>query len=235
MEKMNKKWNKAWMKSMLPCVVAILMLVGVTGCFKSKSGINYSTAEIEETTKATAAVTGQSTPARLNVSPAKIEEASIATSAAIGQIAPSFVLLDQDEKPVRSLSLRGSWVVLYFYPKDDTPGCACEATEFTELLTEFRQMNAKVYGINQDTLESHRMFRKKYGLELDLLSDPTANTMRSYGAYVDSKFGVVDAPRVIRTTFLIDPKGRVRSHWPEVIPEGHAERVKNKLKQLQAS
>ncbi len=113
-------------------------------------------------------------------------------------------------------------------------GCSCEATEFTELLSQFREMNAQVLGINQDTLESHRMFRRKYALELDLLSDPQAATMRSYGAYVNAQFGAVSSPRVIRTTFLIDPNGRVQFHWPEVIPQGHAKRVKDKLTQLQA-
>jgi peroxiredoxin Q/BCP len=95
-------------------------------------------------------------------------------------------------------------------------------------------MNARVHGISQDSVESHRRFREKYALELDLLSDPEGTTMRQFGALVKTQFAGVTSERVVRCTYLIDPTGYVRFHWPEVIPRGHAERVKNKLAELKS-
>jgi peroxiredoxin Q/BCP len=148
-------------------------------------------------------------------------------------VAPPFTLLNQDGRTVDLQSLRGSWVVLYFFPEGDTPSCACHATAFTQLLTEFRSMNAKVLGINQGTPENHRLFREKYALELDLLSDPERDTMRSYGAYMDFNSGGLNVPAVLRTTFLIDPHGRIRCYWVDIMAEGHIEQVKNRLELLQ--
>jgi peroxiredoxin Q/BCP len=130
--------------------------------------------------------------------------------------------------------LRGQWVVLYFYPQDDTPGCTCEATEFTSLLAKFRQMNAQVYGISADSSASHKLFITYYNLGLNLLSDPDHAVMKRYGAWVEAALGDKAYERVIRSTLIIDPKGIVRYHWPEVIPQGHADRVRQRLEQLQA-
>jgi len=164
---------------------------------------------------------------------AAMEEAAAAHSPAVGRPAPAFRLPDQEDRPVRLKDLRGRWVVLYFYPKNDTPGCICEATEFTELLFRFQDMNASVYGISEDSTESHRAFIKKFALGMDLLSDPDHAVMKEYGAWVEAKVGDKSYQRVIRSTFLIGPDGTIRHHWPEVIPKGHAERVRRKLSELQ--
>ncbi len=152
------------------------------------------------------------------------EEAASSRSQFAGNPAPDFTLKDQDGRTVSLNGLRGQWVVLYFYPKDDTPGCTCEATEFTALLTRFRDMNARVYGISEDTPASHKVFIEHYNLGLDLLSDPDHAVMKRYGAWAETALGDKPFGRVIRTSLIIDPKGIIRYHWPEVIPQGHAER-----------
>lgn len=162
------------------------------------------------------------------------EEAASARSPIIGSPAPDFTLEDQNGNAVTLSGLRGQWLVLYFYPKDDTPGCTCEATEFTKLLGQLRQMKAKVYGISADSPRSHALFIGHYRLGLDLLSDPDHKVMTRYGAWVTASLGDKPYERVIRSTLIIDPEGTIRYHWPEVIPQGHAERVRQKLAQLQA-
>ena len=166
--------------------------------------------------------------------PAKMEAAASASSPIVNKPAPTYTLSNQNDQPVNLAGLRGQWVVLYFYPKDDTPGCACQANEFTQLLTEFRKHNAAIYGVSADSPESHRQFIEKYSLKIDLLSDPDHKVMEAYGAWVQAHLGSEGYGRVIRSTVVIDPQGVIRHHWPEVIPEGHAERVREKLIQLQA-
>ena len=163
--------------------------------------------------------------------PAKMEQAASQTPMTK---APHFTLMDQNDKWVTLSGLRDKWVVLYFYPADDTPGCACQATEFTELLTDFDKMSAHVYGVSPDDPATHRKFIEKYKIRINLLSDPDHKMMRQYGAWVDSYLGEKKTGRVIRSTMIIDPDGIIRYHWTEVIPEGHATRVKEKLKELQA-
>jgi len=160
------------------------------------------------------------------------EAAASARSTAIGKRAPTFALPDENERMVSLDSLRGEWVVLYFYPADDTPGCTCQATEFTSLIKSFRRSNARVYGVSGDTPLVHQMFIAKYGLQIPLLSDPQRTVMREYGAWVDIPEGLLAPGRVIRSTFLINPDGIIAWHWPEVIPQGHAERVMQKLKAM---
>lgn len=171
--------------------------------------------------------------AKPEFSAAATEDAASATSPAVGEPAPQFTLPDQDDETVRLKDHRGRWVVLYFYPKDDTPGCICEATEFTELLFRFKDMNAVVYGVSEDTSESHRRFIDKFALGMNLLSDPDHEVMRSYGAWAATTIGGKPFERVIRSTVLVGPDGLIRHHWPEVIPKGHAERVRKRLAELQ--
>ncbi len=151
-----------------------------------------------------------------------------------GKSAPAFTLPDKNGDKVRLADLRGQHVVVYFYPKDDTPGCACEATEFTELLWQYNGMGAAVLGMSPDSPADHRKFIKKYGLQLTLLSDPDRSVMSQYGAWVQTTIGGVQKGRVVRSTFLIDPDGKIGWHWPEVLPKGHAARVRNKLEELRA-
>lgn len=151
----------------------------------------------------------------------------------IGDEAPNFMLPDQNEKIVRLEDYKGQWVVIYFYPKDDTPGCTCQATEFTGLIEQFEGMNAVVLGISHDAPESHLAFSKKYEIKIPLLSDLQHSVMEQYSAWhtiywKDKKIG-----RIMRTTVLIDPQGNIAYYWPEVIPTGHAKRVQEKLVELQ--
>jgi peroxiredoxin Q/BCP len=163
---------------------------------------------------------------------ATMEAAASRSSRAIGMSAPQFAARDQDGRTARLRDLSGRWLVLYFYPRDDTPGCVCEATEFTDLLWKFHALDAEVWGVSPDTVADHRRFRKKYALQIRLLSDPDHTVMRRYGAWVDTTIGARRSGRVVRSTFLIDPGGKVAHHWPEVIPQGHADRVAQKLAQL---
>ena len=150
----------------------------------------------------------------------------------IGQPAPEFVLPDHDGRPVGLADLRGRWVVLYFYPSDDTPGCTREATEFTGLLGEFEAVDATVLGVSADAPLSHRFFRAKHDLHITLLSDMKRDVMRRYGAWREARWRDQSVGRTMRSTFLIDPGGRVAWRWDHVIPGGHAEEVRRKLEQL---
>jgi thioredoxin-dependent peroxiredoxin len=164
-----------------------------------------------------------------------MEQAASQTSPVVGRRAPDFTLPDQDDREVKLSGLNGKWVVLYFYPKDDTPGCSCQATEFTALLGQFSDMGAVVLGVSPDSPEMHRKFIEKYSLTLTLLSDPRKEVMRKYGAWVSSSLGAETYERVIRCTYLVDPRGAIRKHWPEVIPQGHAERVREELRRIKAA
>jgi peroxiredoxin Q/BCP len=150
----------------------------------------------------------------------------------VGAAAPAFTLQDQDGVAVSLADLRGQWVVLYFYPKDDTPGCTTEACEFTEGIEAFRGLDAEVLGCSADSPEKHRKFIAKYGLAVRLLSDPDHAVMERYGAWGEKSMYGRTTMGVIRSTVLIDPGGRVAAHWPKVKAAGHAAKVKEKLEEL---
>ena len=150
----------------------------------------------------------------------------------VGAKAPEFNLPDQDGVPVSLSSLRGSWVVLYFYPKDDTPGCTTEACEFTEGIEVFRGLDAVVLGCSADSPETHRTFIAKYDLAVRLLSDRDHKMMEAYGAWGEKSMYGRTTMGVIRSTVLIDPDGRIAFHWPKVKAAGHAEKVREKLAEL---
>ncbi|MEW6336843.1 MAG: peroxiredoxin [Acidobacteriota bacterium] len=153
----------------------------------------------------------------------------------IGAKAPAFTLLDQDEKKVSLASLAGRWAVLYFYPKDDTPGCTTEACEFTDGLAAFEGLDAAVLGCSPDAPASHRKFIAKHDLKVRLLSDPDHSAMAAYGAWGEKSMYGKRVTGVIRSTVLIDPQGRVAHHWPSVKAAGHAEEVRETLIRLRAS
>jgi thioredoxin-dependent peroxiredoxin len=163
-----------------------------------------------------------------------MEQAASKSSQAIGRPAPDFTLPDQDSNDVKLSGLKGKWVVLYFYPKDDTPGCSCQATEFTTLLGDFRDMGAVILGVSPDSPDMHTEFIEKYDLALTLLSDPDKKVMRQYGAWVSSTLGTETHERIIRCTYLIGPDGVIKHHWPEVIPQGHAQRVREELQRVKS-
>lgn len=151
----------------------------------------------------------------------------------IGQPAPAFTLPDQDGKQVRLQDLAGRWVVLYFYPRDDTPGCTVEACEFTAGIKAFEGLSAKVYGCSADSPASHQKFVAKYKLRVQLLSDADKKVMKAYGAYGEKVLYGKKTVGVIRSTVVIAPDGLVARHWAKVKAAGHAEAVHQELLRLQ--
>lgn len=152
----------------------------------------------------------------------------------IGKPAPKFTLQDENGTKAALSDLAGQWVVLYFYPKDDTPGCTTEACEFTSGLPKFDKLDAVVLGCSRDSPETHRKFIAKYKLKVKLLSDPEHAVMEKYGAWGEKNNYGKKTMGVIRSTVIIDPAGRVAHHWPTVRAAGHAEQVREKLAELQA-
>jgi peroxiredoxin Q/BCP len=150
-----------------------------------------------------------------------------------GQSAPPFTLLDHTGSPLSLADMRGQWVVLYFYPRDDTPGCTVEACDFTSGLGGFQVMGAVVIGCSPDSPESHQQFVDKYRLGVRLLSDPDKAVMREYGAYGKKMNYGQEVEGVIRSTVLISPDGTIVRHWPSVRAEGHADAVRAALDELQ--
>ncbi|SNR69184.1 thioredoxin-dependent thiol peroxidase [Desulfurobacterium atlanticum] len=148
--------------------------------------------------------------------------------------APDFCLKDDEGKKNCLKDFKGKWLVLYFYPKDNTPGCTKEAEEFSKLKEEFEKLNAVILGVSPDSVESHKKFKEKKGLTITLLSDPEKEVIKTYGAWkLKKRFGK-EYYGVVRTTYLIDPEGKVAHVWKNVRAKGHAEKVLEKLKELQS-
>jgi peroxiredoxin Q/BCP len=149
----------------------------------------------------------------------------------IGDPAPDFCL--QGDQGLTCLKdLKGKWVALYFYPKDNTAGCTMEALEFTALNQEFEAEGARILGVSADSVASHAKFREKKNLIHALLSDEEKKTLESYGVWQSKKMYGKEFKGVIRSTYLIDPKGLIAYIWPKVKPEGHADEVLEKIKEL---
>ncbi len=147
-----------------------------------------------------------------------------------GARAPGFTLSDHEGRRVSLSDFAGERVVLYFYPADDTPGCTKEACQFNEALAEFATLNVRVLGVSPDDAASHLKFRTKYGLNLVLLSDPDKKVMTKYGAYGDKMLYGKIVQGVIRSTFLISPRGTIERAWYGVRADGHAARVLSELR-----
>ena len=146
-----------------------------------------------------------------------------------GDPAPTFSLPDQDGKAVSLDGFKGSRVLVYFYPKDDTPGCTKEACQFNENLQAFQQASVPVIGISADSAASHVKFRNKYGLTFPLLTDSGRQVMEQYGAYGQKMMYGKPVTGVIRSTFLIDGDGKVEKAWYSVKADGHAAAVLSSL------
>jgi len=144
-----------------------------------------------------------------------------------GDQAPAFALPDEEGKVVSTKDLKGSRYVVYFYPKDDTPGCTTEACQFTDNFRQFEMLGVPVLGVSQDDAAAHQAFRKKYGLRVRLLSDRDRKAHQSYGAWGERPGR---GEGVIRSTFLIGPDGRVEKSWYFVKPDGHALEVLSALR-----
>lgn len=159
----------------------------------------------------------------------------------IGDFAPNFTLESNNEKTIGLDSFSDKWIVLYFYPKDNTPGCTKEAIDFTEYAKQFKERNAVILGISPDSIESHKRFISKYNIGINLLSDNNKNVMKLYDAWGEKKnYGRV-YQGVIRSTFIISPEKRIMESWKNVRvrqkrKDGeikHTEIVLKRLKELQ--
>lgn len=150
----------------------------------------------------------------------------------VGSKAPEFCLPDKDSKQVCLKDFKGKYVILYFYPKDNTPGCTTEAIGFTGILPAFQKLDAVVIGISPDSTESHAKFIEKKDIKVILLSDVDKKVIKKYGKWGKKKFRGKEYIGVIRSTFLIDPTGSVAHIWPTVSVKGHPEDVEKVLKEL---
>ncbi len=150
----------------------------------------------------------------------------------LGANAVDFALQDSDGNIHSLKDYKGKWLVLYFYPKDNTSGCTKEAVGFTDALDEFKRLNCEVVGISPDPPDKHRSFIDKYDLKVTLLSDPEHKVLEAYGAWGKKRIYGREYYGVIRTTYLIDPEGKVAYIWKNVKVKGHVEEVLNKLKEL---
>jgi peroxiredoxin Q/BCP len=149
-----------------------------------------------------------------------------------GDQAPAFTLPDQDGNPVSLDDFKGTRVLVYFYPADDTPGCTKEACQFNDNLAAFRSAGVPVIGISPDDAASHVRFRNKYGLAFPLLTDADHTVMDAFGAWGEkTRYGRTSLG-VLRSTFLLDEQGRVQRAWHNVKADGHAAAV---LKELEAA
>jgi peroxiredoxin Q/BCP len=142
----------------------------------------------------------------------------------VGIMAPLFSATNQDGDTIRLEDLRGKWVVLYFYPKDDTPGCTMEAKGFEQLREEFEREDAVILGVSRDDEKSHKEFCTKYGLNFHLLADKDGKIIEAYKAK--------GMPFTKRITYLIDPEGKIAFVWKKVNPSKHAKEVLEKLREL---
>ena len=150
----------------------------------------------------------------------------------IGDNAPDFELMDQESKKTSMRDFKGKWIVLYFYPKDNTPGCTIEAIAFTQALKQFEKDGCVILGVSPDSVESQCKFIERQNLKIKLLSHPEREAYEKYGAWGEKNMYGKKYMGVIRSTFLIDPKGEIAYIWPRVSPRGHAEDVRDKLKEL---
>lgn len=160
----------------------------------------------------------------LNIVGAK-PEPEAAEKLKAGDKAPAFSLMTDEGKTVSLASLSGKKVVLYFYPKDDTPGCTKESCDFRDSLNRVTKSDAVVYGISKDSVESHKKFREKFMLNFPLLSDPTGKTCEDYGVWKEKSMYGRKYMGIERMTFLIGKDGRIKKVYPKVKVEGHVDQV----------
>tara|TARA_Y100000992_G_C20966062_1_gene350458 strand:+ start:15 stop:497 length:483 start_codon:yes stop_codon:yes gene_type:complete len=144
--------------------------------------------------------------------------------------APVFKLPSTNKKNYSLKDSIGKYVVIYFYPKDDTPGCTIETNDFNKLLSKFKKLECEVFGISKDNLKSHDKFRDKYKIKFNLLADEEINVLKKYKVWAKKKFMGKEFMGIVRTTFLIDKKGKILKIWKNVKVKGHAIEVLETLK-----
>lgn len=143
--------------------------------------------------------------------------------------APQFTLLNQKGEKVALKDFKGKWVLLYFYPKDDTPGCTTEACSLSEGLPDFKKLSCVILGVSADSVESHKKFSDKYKLKFDLLSDESKKVIEKYGVWVEKSMYGKKYMGIERASFLIDPKGKIAKAYPKVSPAKHTAEVMKDL------
>ena len=148
---------------------------------------------------------------------------------AVGNKAPSFELPNQNGNIVKLSDFSGKWLVAYFYPRDDTPGCTVEAKEFTELKKMFEANGATILGVSPDNEAKHCKFIDKHGLKIDLLADSENRMLTDYGVWQEKSMYGKTYMGVVRTTYLIDPDGNIAEAWTKVKAKGHADAVLKRL------
>ncbi len=151
----------------------------------------------------------------------------------VGAKAPQFNLPDQDGKMHSLRDYAGQWVLLYFYPKDDTPGCTTEACSLRDNLPKFKKIKAVIFGVSADSVKSHRKFADKFGLPFTLLADEDREVIQAYDVWQKKKFMGREYMGIMRESFLIDPAGKIAKVYESVKPELHADEVLADLKNLQ--
>ena len=154
-----------------------------------------------------------------------MNEPPILEAPTVGDPAPDFTLSADDGDEVSLESLRGKTVVLYFYPRDSTPGCTTEACNFRDMQAELEAKGAVVVGVSRDSVKSHANFKNKQSLNFPLLSDPSGEMIAAYGAWGPKVFMGRKANGIIRSTFIIDPDGNIAKHYPKVSVKTHADEV----------
>ena len=146
--------------------------------------------------------------------------------------APDFALPSTNGENQKLKDLLGKYVVIYFYPKDDTPGCTIETNDFNKLLPKFKKLNCEIFGISKDTIKSHHKFREKFKIKFDLLSDEEIKVLKKYKVWGKKKFMGREFMGIIRSTFLIDKKGKIIKVWYNAKVKDHAKEVLETLKSL---
>lgn len=149
----------------------------------------------------------------------------------IGDAAPDFTMKVSEDQVITLSELRGKNVVLYFYPKDDTPGCTVEACNFNSMKKDFEDANAIVIGVSKDDIKSHNKFKTKYDLGFDLASDTEGRTCEAYGVWAQKSMFGKKYMGILRNTFLIDAQGKISYIWRDVSVAGHAKEVLETIKQ----
>lgn len=154
------------------------------------------------------------------------------TSLNAGDTAPDFTLPTDSGGTLTLSKLRGRNVVLYFYPKDDTPGCTKEACGFNDMLAQFKDLNAKIFGISKDSVVQHDKFKEKYGLDFTLVSDEDCKICEEYGTWIEKNMYGRKYMGIDRATFLVDKTGKISQIWRKVKVTGHVDAVHDALSQL---
>ncbi|MCA9613781.1 MAG: peroxiredoxin [Myxococcales bacterium] len=152
-----------------------------------------------------------------------------------GKKAPAFTLPSSEGGKTKLSEHAGKYVVLYFYPKDDTPGCTTEAKDFQAALPKLAKLDAVVLGVSKDPIEKHLKFKTKHGLLFPLLTDEDGAVLEKYGAWGEKVLYGKKSLGVIRSTVIVDPAGKVAHHWKKVQAKGHAAKVAEKIKELRGA